>query len=99
MLKRIRGPDVFVFVLLAEIKVQIGKGGWLKANHKQFGFYRVNYPVENWENLAKLLQNDHTVLIDFDHYMYTLAYSHLLYFTLLCSGLLYVSVLHFALRT
>ncbi len=34
---------------------------WVKFNVGQYGFYRVNYPLEEWENLAQLLINDHTI--------------------------------------
>jgi len=31
---------------------------WVKFNVGQFGFYRVNYPAQDWENLAQLLVNN-----------------------------------------
>ena len=34
---------------------------WVKFNVGQFGYYRVNYPLEEWLNFANVLQNDHTV--------------------------------------
>ena len=35
---------------------------WVKANLGGSGFYRVQYPVEVWEELTKQLLSDHTVL-------------------------------------
>ena len=35
--------------------------GWFVANHRQLGFYRVNYDDENWAALAVQLQRDHQV--------------------------------------
>nr|XP_040569452.1 endoplasmic reticulum aminopeptidase 1-like isoform X3 [Lepeophtheirus salmonis] len=35
---------------------------WFKANINGTGFYRVNYPIENWKALVKLLRSDHTLL-------------------------------------
>ena len=31
-----------------------------KFNAGQFGFYRVNYPREEWIKFSKVLQEDHT---------------------------------------
>lgn len=36
---------------------------WIKANHKQFGYYRVNYERDNWERLSEVLKNNMTVTI------------------------------------
>ncbi|XP_064645102.1 endoplasmic reticulum aminopeptidase 1-like isoform X1 [Lineus longissimus] len=35
---------------------------WYKANVNQSGFYRVNYPQENWNALIKQLKEDHNKL-------------------------------------
>ena len=34
---------------------------WVKGNVGQNGFYRVNYPVNNWKLLAEQLQYNHSV--------------------------------------
>ena len=34
---------------------------WVKGNVGQTGFYRVNYPDENWKLLAEQLQFNHSV--------------------------------------
>ena len=36
---------------------------WIKANHEQYGYYRVNYERDNWGKLAQVLQDDHMVFI------------------------------------
>ncbi|GFO22826.1 aminopeptidase n, partial [Plakobranchus ocellatus] len=36
--------------------------GWILANVNQYGYYRVNYQLGNWEALVKQLEDDHTVL-------------------------------------
>ena len=33
---------------------------WVKFNVGQYGYYRVKYSEEEWQNLAQVLQNDHT---------------------------------------
>ncbi len=38
-----------------------GDAAWFKANLNGTGFYRVNYPAENWDALVLALQKDHTV--------------------------------------
>ena len=35
---------------------------WVKFNVGQYGYYRVKYSEEEWQNLAQVLQNDHTGL-------------------------------------
>ncbi|XP_058129124.1 aminopeptidase A-like [Anopheles ziemanni] len=32
--------------------------GWMKLNYRQIGYYRVNYPVEMWEEFGEALRND-----------------------------------------
>ena len=34
---------------------------WYKANYGAIGFYRVNYDDENWSNLLKQINVNHTV--------------------------------------
>ena len=34
----------------------------MKFNCDQFGYYRVNYPAEDWEALSQLLLVDHEIL-------------------------------------
>ncbi|BFZ00938.1 hypothetical protein BsWGS_03977 [Bradybaena similaris] len=36
------------------------KDGWILANVKQYGYYRVNYQIGNWEALSRQLKKDHT---------------------------------------
>lgn len=43
------------------LDIPVSDGGWLKVNRDQIGYYRVNYPRENWINLAKTLLNRHEV--------------------------------------
>jgi glutamyl aminopeptidase len=31
---------------------------WLKFNVGQYGYYRVNYPLEDWESLSNVLQDN-----------------------------------------
>ena len=45
---------------LAEIKVR-DPAQWYKANTDFYGYYRVNYDVENWRALCRQLDEDHTV--------------------------------------
>lgn len=35
--------------------------GWVLANVKISGYYRVNYDLTNWERLLSLLNNNHKV--------------------------------------
>ncbi|XP_022104262.1 aminopeptidase N-like isoform X2 [Acanthaster planci] len=35
---------------------------WYLVNIKQYGYYRVNYDLENWERLSEQLMADHTVI-------------------------------------
>ncbi|XP_028402372.1 glutamyl aminopeptidase-like [Dendronephthya gigantea] len=42
------------------------KGEWIKANVGQYGYYRVNYQRENWEQLSNVLKNNQTVLSSAD---------------------------------
>ena len=39
-----------------------GDAAWFKANLNGTGFYRANYPLENWDALVEALQRDHEVL-------------------------------------
>jgi hypothetical protein len=34
----------------------------MKFNVGQYGYYRVNYPAEDWQRLGQLLLDDHVVL-------------------------------------
>ncbi|XP_013387099.1 glutamyl aminopeptidase isoform X2 [Lingula anatina] len=36
--------------------------GWLKLNHEQTGFYRVNYDEEGWSQLTRILLQNYTAL-------------------------------------
>ena len=47
---------------IVTLDIPVDENGWLKFNPGQTGYYRVNYPAENWNNLAKTLQNDHEVM-------------------------------------
>ena len=42
-----------------DVKVD-GSARFVKFNVGQFGFYRVNYPKEEWIRFSKVLQEDHT---------------------------------------
>jgi glutamyl aminopeptidase len=46
---------------IVALDVTLDQNGWLKFNPNQTGYYRVNYPAENWKRLSKALQNDHEV--------------------------------------
>ena len=50
------GNDVIV-----NLTIPVPVDGWMVANHRQLGFYRVNYDDENWAALAVQLQRDHQV--------------------------------------
>ncbi|XP_046856975.1 aminopeptidase N-like [Xenia sp. Carnegie-2017] len=41
------------------LNIDMRKNGWLKFNINQTGYYRVNYPLDNWKNLAKTLIHNH----------------------------------------
>ena len=56
------GVLFFKYSFLVILDVTVNDDGWLKVNPNQTGYYRVNYPLENWKNLAKTLQNDHLVM-------------------------------------
>ncbi|XP_076081152.1 glutamyl aminopeptidase-like [Mytilus galloprovincialis] len=49
------GTDVFL------PRVKCGNG-WFIGNIRQYGFYRVNYPEDNWVKLIDQLKTDHTVI-------------------------------------
>ncbi|VDI82121.1 aminopeptidase N [Mytilus galloprovincialis] len=49
------GADVFL------PRVKCGNG-WFIGNIRQYGFYRVNYPEDNWVKLIDQLKTDHTVI-------------------------------------
>ncbi|GFR83304.1 aminopeptidase N [Elysia marginata] len=38
------------------------RDGWILANVNQFGYYRVNYQLGNWDALVKQLVDDHKVI-------------------------------------
>ena len=42
---------------------------WIKFNYKQSGYYRVNYPLNMWNQLATQLQRDHEVVICIVNYL------------------------------
>lgn len=39
---------------------------WIKVNYKQYGFYRVNYEKENWDELSKVLKTNRETLTSSD---------------------------------
>ena len=39
---------------------------WFKANVNGTGFYRVNYPKENWDALTKTMMEDHNTFSALD---------------------------------
>jgi len=39
---------------------------WFKANLNGTGFYRVNYPMANWDALIQALKKDFTILTPAD---------------------------------
>ncbi len=46
----------------AAVEIELpGDLKWYKANLNGTGYYRVNYPVENWDALILQLQEDHEV--------------------------------------
>lgn len=42
----------------AEVVANLGNVEWFKFNKNQVGYYRVNYPKENWAALTKALINN-----------------------------------------
>lgn len=40
------------------IDVPSGSGSWIKFNHNQVGYYRVNYPDDVWKQFGDLLSAD-----------------------------------------
>jgi len=46
---------------MTEVSVP-SEASWVKFNVGQFGFYRVNYPAQEWENLARLLVDNPNAL-------------------------------------
>ena len=49
---------------LVSLDIDMRKNGWLKFNINQTGYYRVNYPLDNWKNLAKTLIHNHQVIFN-----------------------------------
>uniref|UniRef100_A0A8C5LXC1 Aminopeptidase n=1 Tax=Leptobrachium leishanense TaxID=445787 RepID=A0A8C5LXC1_9ANUR len=43
-----------------------GTGGFLKINNKHFGFFRVNYETDVWNQLSTLLQENHLIFSEGD---------------------------------
>ena len=43
-----------------------GDMSWFKANLNGTGFYRVNYPMHNWDALSLALNTDHSVFTTAD---------------------------------
>lgn len=55
---------IYILSLLLNSAVDIelpNDVSWFKANINGTGFYRVNYPKENWDALINALMEDHTV--------------------------------------
>ena len=50
---------------MTEIDVEPGTE-WVKLNVGQYGFYRVNYPPDQWTTLAQILLDDHNTLEPMD---------------------------------
>lgn len=42
--------------ILAQTSFDWPAGQWIKANTHQYGYFRVDYPKENWVALAKALE-------------------------------------------
>ena len=56
---------LFTFPISAIFLVNIGDistdAQWFIGNVGQYGYYRVNYDIENWEALLQQLSSDHQV--------------------------------------
>ncbi|CAC5387004.1 ANPEP [Mytilus coruscus] len=49
-------------VVLSGVMSKASSSDWYIGNLMQYGYYRVNYPEENWYNLINQLKTDHTVI-------------------------------------
>ena len=48
-----------------EMSVHNDSGEWIIGNIGQFGYYRVNYDLVNWNRLLYQLKSNHTVLLHY----------------------------------
>lgn len=46
------------FIAVLNINVS---DNWILGNIQQYGIYRVNYDIDNWDNLIKQLKNNYSV--------------------------------------
>lgn len=56
---------LYLTVVLSGVMSKALSSDWYIGNLMQYGYYRVNYPEENWYNLINQLKTDHTVYIIF----------------------------------
>ncbi|XP_052085151.1 aminopeptidase N-like [Mytilus californianus] len=49
-------------VVISGVMSKASSSDWYIGNLMQYGYYRVNYPEENWYNLINQLRTDHTVI-------------------------------------
>lgn len=45
------------------LPASLGPAGWILGNYHAFGFYRVNYDDNTWNNLIGQLTSDHNVSV------------------------------------
>lgn len=50
-----------VFAVTIELNATIGTNGWVLGNYRNFGFYRVNYDDDTWQQLHNQLLANHLV--------------------------------------
>ncbi|XP_067653154.1 aminopeptidase N-like [Haliotis asinina] len=45
-----------------ELNVDVPAGGWILVNIQECGFFRVNYDINNWNNIINTLSTNHAII-------------------------------------